>query len=75
MSLEYKRYAGKGAVCNRLTTCPLCPHEFGAFENRWKHFLDEHDPEDAGLTPLGERNPDADGPLFPEPEVEPEGTA
>ena len=64
VALEFNRYAGKGAVRNRLTACPLCGHNFERHEPRWKHFLNEHDPEDAGLSPLGQTPPEASRPLF-----------
>lgn len=48
---------------NKLTACPLCGHEFGHMEPRWKHLLDEHGPEDAGLSPVGEQG-DSGQPLF-----------
>ncbi|QDX39855.1 hypothetical protein [Salarchaeum sp. JOR-1] len=48
----------------RLVSCPFCTHDFDPHEPRWKHLLDEHDPEDAGLTPAGEIAPGHDAPLF-----------
>ncbi|UWG46517.1 hypothetical protein HSRCO_0215 [Halanaeroarchaeum sp. HSR-CO] len=53
----------------RLIACPFCGHEFDAFEQRWVHFLDEHGPEDAGLSPKGVRG-DSGEPLFDDPAIE-----
>jgi hypothetical protein len=46
-----------------MTSCPFCGYEFETGEFRHTHFLDDHDPADAGLTPLGD-SAHADGPLF-----------
>lgn len=51
----------------RLTACPVCGHVFSRNEHRWKHLLDDHDPEDFGLSPLGEVPDDHDAPLFDPP--------
>ncbi|MFP4530179.1 MAG: hypothetical protein ACLFNC_02690 [Halodesulfurarchaeum sp.] len=40
----------KGQIIVRLVSCPFCGHDFEDHEPRWKHFLDEHDAADAGLT-------------------------
>lgn len=76
VTLEVYEY-GRGVARNRLVACPLCGYSFDEHERRWKHFLDEHSPEDAGLTSVGDRAtltdlaaddyparvaPDADGP-------------
>jgi len=61
--LEIRRH-DRSKESIRLIACPFCDHEFTPWEPRWKHILDEHDPEDAGLTPLGEIKPDHDAPLF-----------
>lgn len=45
-----------------LTNCPFCGKPFDRNEHRWKHFENDHNPEDAGLSPLG-TVPDT-GPLF-----------
>jgi len=63
VSIQTTRYS-RGRRVHRLVTCPFCGHKFADWEPRWKHFLDEHGPEDAGLTPEGEINPDHDAPLF-----------
>lgn len=46
-----------------LRACP-CGYEFDPDEDRGLHFLRDHDPEDFGLSPLGDRNEAAQGPLF-----------
>ena len=52
-SLEITSYArSKDQI--RLVTCPFCEYDFDEMEHRWLHFPEEHDPEDAGLSPLGE---------------------
>lgn len=63
VSIETRVYS-RGRRTHRITGCPFCGHEFEDWEPRWKHFLDEHDPEDAGLSPAGEVAPDHDAPLF-----------
>lgn len=63
VTLEVAIYARSKRV-NRLVACPFCGHEFAHNEPRWKHFLDDHDPEDAGLSPLGTIPPDHAAPLF-----------
>lgn len=68
--LEIKEYGRSKRVC-KLVACPFCTHEFQENEARWKHFLDEHDPVDAGLSPKGERP--ATGALFDEPELVTDG--
>jgi len=37
---------GHGVAQNRLLWCPLCGYEFEKHEHRWKHFHEEHGPED-----------------------------
>lgn len=68
--LEIKEYGRSKRVC-KLVACPFCTHEFEENEARWKHFLDEHGPEDAGLSPIGERYESRD--LFKEPELVTDG--
>lgn len=68
--LEIKEYGRSKRVC-KLVACPFCGYEFGYKEPRWKHFLDEHEPEDTGLSPFGKRP--ASGPLFDEPELVTDG--
>jgi DNA modification methylase len=53
VTLERTAYAGQGLVRVTLTACPAqnCTHEFSSHEPRWKHFLDDHTPEDFGLSP------------------------
>lgn len=61
-----------------LVKCPAegCTYEWDRNELRENH-LEEHDPEDFGLSPLGERDEEAMEPLFtpveelPEPEPAP----
>jgi len=45
-----------------LTECPACGYDFSPNESRDLHIAD-HDPEDFGLTPLGETS-DHQRPLF-----------
>lgn len=52
-SLEITRY-DRSKDRLRLVDCPFCDHTFDEKEPRWLHFLEEHDPEDAGLSPVGE---------------------
>ncbi|WP_227260952.1 hypothetical protein [Salarchaeum japonicum] len=63
MSIQTTRYS-RGRRVHTLVSCPFCGHDFQPNEPRWKHLLDEHDPEDAGLTPAGEIAPGHDAPLF-----------
>lgn len=50
------RYYDRSKIVYNLVGCPLCEdYEFSENEHRWKHFLQEHAPEDAGLAPIGER--------------------
>ena len=44
-ALQPIQYDGH-TVRNRLVYCPLCGHQFDRYEPRWKHFLDDHDPDD-----------------------------
>ena len=67
MTLDRHYSEGHGYVQVRLVSCPLCGKDFEDHEPRWLHFLDEHGPEDAGLSPLGEITAN-DGPLFDDPE-------
>lgn len=53
-NLEVRTYGAQKEII-KLLACPFCGYEFDHREVRWTHFLEEHDPEDAGLTPLGER--------------------
>lgn len=46
-----------------LVSCPACGYEFNAGEKR-EHHIEDHDPEDFGLTPLGETTADHAAPLF-----------
>lgn len=62
--LERSVYEGRGCVRVKLTVCPYCGHVFADHEPRWKHFLDNHGPEDAGLSPAGEQPAAAAEPLF-----------
>lgn len=52
---------------SRLTECPLCAldpgrerHLFGPGDIRWRHFFDEHGPDDVGR-PMAELLPGLDG--------------
>lgn len=61
----------------QLTDCPLCGYAFDESEYRWLHFLQDHRPEDAGLSPLGTIPDCHDAPLavtsledgLPDPDV------
>ncbi|NIB99404.1 hypothetical protein [Halobacterium sp. R2-5] len=64
MTLEFYEYEKCGRVQNRIVECPLCGHEFSHREPRWRHFFNDHTPEDAGLAPLGTIPEDAGGPLW-----------
>jgi ribosomal protein S27AE len=64
VTLEAYRYDQKGTVATKLTECPACGHAFGEHEARWKHFLDEHGPEDLGLSAPGETPESHLEPLF-----------
>lgn len=72
MTITYHRTKNSGVTRNRMTGCPLCGYEFGHMEPRWKHILDEHGPEDAGLSPIGVQCDD-DGSLFDDLEAIPGG--
>lgn len=75
--LEIASYQ-KGREVYTLVECPFCGHEFDKNEARWKHLLEKHDPEDAGLAPLGEVR-DNQNPLFKPvdelPSAEPKSSA
>jgi hypothetical protein len=62
VSLRVDEYA-QGRVVKILTSCPICDYEFDPEERR-RHHLGDHDPEDFGLTPLGEVADDHADPLF-----------
>ena len=53
MTLQRTEIPGQGVVRVSLTACPLgdCGHEFEKYEPRWRHYLDDHTPEDCGLSP------------------------
>jgi len=67
VSLRVRTYERSKRV-HVLTACPFCGYEFARNERRHQH-LSEHDPEDAGLAPLGEIPADHDAPLFQEVSV------
>ena len=61
MTLEFVTYdESRGFRQVRFIECPLCGHEFEKNEERSTHFLNEHEPEDAGLAPIGERRSHAE---------------
>lgn len=68
MTLEYYEYDDCGVVMTRFVDCPLCGYEFGHQEPRWKHFLDDHTPDDAGLSPLGTVTGGVEPSLFDDPD-------
>ena len=53
-----------------LTECPFCDHSFDKHEKRPKHYLEDHTPTDAGLSPLGDSRPADDSGLGSEAPVE-----
>lgn len=55
MTLDEYEYDGSGVVGNRLEGCGLCGYEFGRNEPRWKHFLEEHGPDDVPSPAGGDR--------------------
>lgn len=61
------KYIGDTPV---LTHCPACGHHwpvnYKGDTQRWKH-LSEHDPEDFGLSPIGESSERAERPLWDDP--------
>lgn len=57
------RSRGKGRVLISLVSCPACGHPFAPNEDRDEHIA-AHDPEDFGLSPLGETPESALAPLF-----------
>jgi hypothetical protein len=46
-----------------LEVCPACGYDYDRNEDRQEHIAD-HDPEDFGLSPLGETNEEAQGSLW-----------
>lgn len=46
VALEVLEY--ESITRRRLTACPFCGHQFEEYEPRWKHYLDDHGPEDVG---------------------------
>ncbi|MUV60002.1 hypothetical protein [Halobacterium sp. CBA1126] len=65
MSLRVRTYERSERLVV-LVSCPACGYQFDRDERRHQH-LGEHDPEDFGLNPLGEVDPDHDDPLFDDP--------
>jgi hypothetical protein len=61
MALIRKTWGRKTEI--QLTCCPLCGKDFTENEAVGQH-LQTHDPDDAGLSPLGDAHPDADRPTF-----------
>ena len=63
MPLKTKQYES-GREFHILTACP-CGYEFAEMENRWKHYLEDHEPDDFdGLSPLddeSEKSPPSPG--------------
>ena len=53
----------RGRRVHTLTACPFCGYSFDKNERRENH-LGEHNPEDFGLSPLGEVSDRHDDPLF-----------
>lgn len=54
MTLVEQRQEGHGVVRNRMVECPICGVSIAKYEKAHLH-IEEHDPEDLGLTPLGVR--------------------
>jgi hypothetical protein len=76
VTLKYLERAS-GEQVPVLTHCPACghhwPENYEGDTQRWKH-LSEHDPEDFGLSAIGETSPAATKPLFDDPRTAvPEG--
>lgn len=63
MALERRRYSPV-RVESILTACPFCGYEFSHNEHRCKHYFEEHTPEDAGLSPIGESDQSAQAAMF-----------
>jgi len=62
VSLRVTSYS-RGRQFVVLSACPVCGYEFAPEERRHVH-LGDHDPEDFGLSPLGESRADHAAPLF-----------
>lgn len=63
MALEILEYEN-GYREPKIVVCPACGHDFAVNESRWRHFLEDHGPEDFGLSPIGECDEAAQGPMF-----------
>lgn len=57
VSLRVRTYSRSYRTVS-LIECPACGYPFSEKENRWKHLLENHSPEDFGLSPLGDRRDD-----------------
>jgi len=71
MTLEYRENSN-GKPIPRLTGCPVCGADLtGGGEARTAHFVNEHAPQDFGLSPLGSRGgiPNTDEPTSSRAEV------
>lgn len=66
MTLKYLERAD-GSEVPVLTHCPACghywPENYEGDTPRWSHLM-AHEPEDFGLSPLGESSPAGTEPLF-----------
>jgi hypothetical protein len=67
VTIEVSHFA-QGRKVLSLTVCPACGYEFAEDEDRYHH-LGDHDPEDFGLSPLGEIENGHKEPLFPDVEA------
>lgn len=52
-----EKFDNSGGSYSCLIKCPVCGQNLNDPDIRkWKHFYNEHTPEDFGLSPMGERN-------------------
>lgn len=63
MALEILEYED-GHADVKITVCPACGYEFAENESRPRHYRDDHDPEDFGLSRIGKRPEGVNEPLF-----------
>jgi len=62
VSLRVVCYA-RGQRRVQLESCPVCGYDYDRNEDRHEH-IEDHDPEDFGLSPLGQTAEDHSKPLF-----------
>lgn len=57
----------RGMYRCRLVECPVCGVDLTEYPCTWMHFLEDHRPEDFGLSPLDESIQNSTSPkLFPD---------